>query len=74
MAKLIEGDGPFYGPEDCQPYTVCEHGAPERADMLPKTICIRGASGERVWFERKSTVDVLLKQMQGRARRKRDGE
>lgn len=61
MPEFIDGDGPFYNPEDCQRFKVCDFGSPERIDMLPKTVCLRGKDGAEVWYERKSTIDALLK-------------
>lgn len=61
MAEIIDNDGPFYGPEDCQKFEIADHGAPERIDMLPKTVCLRGVDGAEVWYERKSTIDTLIK-------------
>lgn len=63
MPEFIDGDGPFYQPSDCQPFEIGDYGSPERADMLPKTISIVGADGTEIWFERKSTVSALLKQL-----------
>jgi len=52
-AEIIDGDGPFYGPEDCQTFDAIAVSAPDRRDDLPKVIQVRGADGALAYYDKR---------------------
>ncbi len=53
MAEIIENDGPFYGPEDCQDFTAKAVSAPDARDGLPKVIEVQGADGSWSYYDKR---------------------